>query len=281
VGPVTISQDKAAPAEGVPLRDIVFVSWNVHVGNGRVSAFVDDLRSGRLTNGQAPRHFVLLLQEAVRLTGVPEFGSHAEGARRIRAAHQEEESIDTLSRTLGLSVVYAPSMRNGKRGQDPASDRGSAILSTLPLSNAMAVELPIERQRRVALFADVAVSDVQTLPVGVIHLDATDAARHLWVLGTRSWRAAQAAALESLLPKGTLVVGADLNTWLGAGEPASQYFHHLFANNPANIDNSGARRRALDYLFFRGAESAADAHYQVVSNQYGSDHHPLIGWFNN
>jgi endonuclease/exonuclease/phosphatase (EEP) superfamily protein YafD len=117
--------------------------------------------------------------------------------------------------------------------------------------------------------------------VGVIHLDATNAAHHLWVFGSRSWRATQAAPLESLLPTGTLVVGADLNTWLGSGEPASQYFHRLFANTSANIDGPGPRRRELDYLFFRGAESAVTAHYQVVSNKYGSDHYPLIGWFNN
>jgi endonuclease/exonuclease/phosphatase (EEP) superfamily protein YafD len=117
--------------------------------------------------------------------------------------------------------------------------------------------------------------------VGVIHLDATDAAHHLLVFGSRSWRATQAAALETLLPRGTLVVGADLNTWLGSREPASQYFHRLFANTSANIEGPGARWRALDYLFFRGAESPITAHYQVVSNKYGSDHHPLIGWFNN
>ncbi len=215
------------------------------------------------------------------MTGVPELGPSAEGAGRIRAAHQDAQDIDALGRALGLSLVDAPSMRNGTGAHDPAADRGCAILSTLPLSNATAVELPIERQRRVALFADVAVSDVEILPVGVIHLDATDAADHLWIFGARSWRAAQAAALGSLLPSGTLVVGADLNTWLGSGEPASKYFHRLFPDTPATIEGSQARRRALDYLFFRGSGSAVTAHYQVVSNKYGSDHHPLIGWFNN
>jgi endonuclease/exonuclease/phosphatase family metal-dependent hydrolase len=281
VGPVTISQSAAAPAERVPLSDIAFVSWNVHVGNGRVGAFVDDLRAGRWTNGRAPRNVVLLLQEAVRLTGVPDLERQAKGARRISAAHQDAEDIEALSRALGLSMVYTPSMRNGKSARDPAADRGNAILSTLPLSNATAVELPIERQRRVALFATIPISDAEMLHVGVIHLDATDAAHHLWVLGSRSWRATQAAALESVLPAGTLVVGADLNTWLGSGEPASQYFHRLFANTSANSEGSRPGRRVLDYLFFRGAESAATAQYQVVSNKYGSDHYPLIGWFNN
>ena len=271
VGPITLAQHASAPAEPVRPADITFVSWNVHVGNGNLRAFVKDLRAGRLTNGRAPRHFVLLLQEAVRTTGVPEFTQGTKSAGRIGAPHQDTEDIGALAGELGLSVVYAPSMRNGKGVRDPATDRGSAILSTLPLSNPMAVELPIERQRRVALFAEVSLSDAETLPVGVIHLDATDAARHLRVFHARRWRATQAMALDSLLPQGTLVVGADLNTWMGGGEPASQYFRRLFGGTP---------RDGLDSLFLRGVESTA-AHSEVVSNKYGSDHHPLIGWFNN
>ena len=44
-------------------------------------------------------------------------------------------------------------MRNGSSAGDPAEDRGSAILSTLPLSEPIAVELPGERQRRVVIIA--------------------------------------------------------------------------------------------------------------------------------
>jgi endonuclease/exonuclease/phosphatase family metal-dependent hydrolase len=271
VGPVTISQGAATPAGRVPLGDIAFVSWNVHVGIGNLHQFIDDLRAGRLTSGRPPRHFVLLLQEILRTPGVPAYEPRAKGARRIRARHQDSDDIEALSRELGLSVVYAPSMRNGNGARDPATDRGNAILSTLPLAGPMAIELPIERQRRVALFADVAVSAAGTLAVGVIHLDATDSARHLWVFHARRWRATQATALGTLLPEGTLVLGADLNTWMGRGEPASHYFRRIFGGTPHG---------GLDYLFFRGPESTT-AHYDVVSNTYGSDHHPLIGWFNN
>ena len=271
VGPVTVAQGTAELAERVSLGDITFVSWNVHVGNGNLRGFVGDLRNGGLTNGRPPRHLVLLLQEAVRAEGVPEFTQGTKSARRIGAPHQDTEDIGALARDLGLSVVYAPSMRNGKGVREPATDRGSAILSTLPLSNPTAVELPIERQRRVALLADVSLSDGEKLPVGVIHLDATDAAQHLRVFHARRWRATQAMALDSVLPSGTLVLGADLNTWMGRGEPASQYFRRLIGEVPHG---------GLDYLFFRTPTSTT-AHSEVVSKKYGSDHHPLIGWFNN
>ena len=181
VGPTTMFNGAVQPAGSISPNDIAFVSWNVHEGNGRLRAFVEDLRAGRLTNGRAPQHFVLLLQEAVRTTGVPSLTAGARGARRIAAAHQDAEDIQALASDLGLSLLYAPSMRNGNAAGDPNGDRGNAILSTLPLSDPMAIELPFERQRRVALFAHVAVSAVESLPVGVIHLDATDAAKHLWV----------------------------------------------------------------------------------------------------
>lgn len=272
VGPVTVAQTAGAPAERVLLNDVTFVSWNVHVGNGNLRGFVEDLRAGRLTNGRVPGHFVLMLQEAVRATAVPAFTQGTKAARRIGAPHQDAEDIGAVGRELGLSVVYAPSMRNGKGVEDPATDRGNAILSTLPVANPVAIELPIERQRRVALFADVSLSDTYTLPVGVIHLDATDAAHHLRVFHARRWRETQAMALDSLLPQGTLVVGADLNTWMGRGEPASLYFRRLFGGTP---------HEGLDYLFFRGSELTTTARYEVVSNKYGSDHHPIVGWFSN
>jgi endonuclease/exonuclease/phosphatase family metal-dependent hydrolase len=272
VGPVGMFNGAGPADAAVPLSDIAFVSWNVHVGNGDLRAFVEDLRSGRLTNGRVPRHFVLLLQEAVRMMSVPPLAAGAKGARRIGAAHQDTEDIQVLAVRLGLSIVYAPSMRNGNAARDPATDRGNAILSTLPLSDPTAIELPFERQRRVALLAKVALSESESLPVGIIHLDATDATRHLRVFHARSWRATQALAVESLLPQGPVVLGADLNTWLsglGSEEPAARSFRQLLGGNPG---------RGIDYLFFRGS---ATAHYEVVSSKYGSDHHPLIGWFSN
>src|SRR4051812_24776957 len=125
VGAPVISGAAAAPVRSVALSDIVFVSWNVHVGNGRIRPFVDDLRAGHLTNGRPPLQFVLLLQEVVRTSGMPSGTPGARAAGQIRAAHQEDEDIDTIRRELHLSLVYVPSMRNGSSGRNPAADRGN------------------------------------------------------------------------------------------------------------------------------------------------------------
>jgi endonuclease/exonuclease/phosphatase family metal-dependent hydrolase len=277
VGPVVLSKAAAEPAEAIELRYLTFVSWNVHVGNGDVAAFVKDLRAGRLTNGRPVGHVVLLLQEVVRLGDVPPLSAHASGARRIVAEDRSTPDIRELCRALGMWMVYAPSMRNGRTARGPAADRGNAILSTLPLSEPTAVELPFERQRRVALVANVSLSPAKTMSVGVIHLDALGGSKRFWLFGTSNMRALQAKSLMSLLPSGALVLGADLNTWHGADEPAPRYFKQLFADTRVVIDPSGPRRRVLDYLFFR-AFPTMTAHYEVVRNQYGSDHHPLVGW---
>jgi hypothetical protein len=122
----------ATGTSAVSLEDIVFVSWNVHVGNGDLNAFVRDLRTGVLTDGKPVRHFVLMLQEAVRGREVPAYAAGASSARRIAARAKHAIDIVDISRDLELSLIYVPSMRNGHSSHFEATDRGSAILSTLP-----------------------------------------------------------------------------------------------------------------------------------------------------
>ena len=55
------------------MSDVVFVSWNVHVGSGDIRSFVNDLQAGLHTHGRRFPHYVLLLQEAVRTDDVPAF----------------------------------------------------------------------------------------------------------------------------------------------------------------------------------------------------------------
>ena len=75
--------------------------------------------------------------------------------RQPRVTGHERIDIVEAAGRLGLSLVYVPSMRNGS---DTDEDRGNAILSTEPLSDVAAVELPFERQRRVAIDAAVSVT---------------------------------------------------------------------------------------------------------------------------
>ena len=271
------SRDHSDETSAVQLEDVIFVSWNVHVGNGDIHAFVNDLRSGKFTAGKPVRHFALLLQEAVRARGVPPYENRASGARRISARSSHAIDIVDISRDLGLALMYVPSMRNGDSAREPAADRGSAILSTLPLSDPTAIELPGERQRRVAIFAKLALPQGGAVPlsVGVLHLDALGAANRLWVFATPFMRELQVESMAELLPDANVVLGADLNTWHGSGEPARRRLAKIFST-PVTEIREREGRRVLDYLFFRIA-GAKTAEYDVAASAYGSDHRPLIG----
>ena len=255
-----------------PLETITFISWNVHVGNGDIQGFVADLRAGRLTDGRRVSHFVLMLQEATRAEGVPPFAEGASGAAHIPARVSRSVDIMHVSRDLDLSLIYVPSMRNGRSTSDPPSDRGSAILSTLPLSDPVAVELPGERQRRVFVLARA--GDVS---VGVLHLDAFGGPGRSWIFWTPWMREVQAKSLVPLLGPGPLVLGADLNTWHGTHEQAARFFAGLPDATPVSADRPGLGVRGLDYLFFR-AGADRRARYRQAASRYGSDHHPLVGW---
>ncbi len=267
-----VIQPAPAGAQAPALDDITFVSWNVHVGNGDIGAFVRDLRAGLHTGNRKVEHFILMLQETVRTEGVPPFAAGARGAAHIPAHLDRRTDIVHVSQELGLSLIYVPSMRNGKSSTDPAADRGSAILSTFPLSEPVAVELPGERQRRVVIFAKLA-----AVSVGVIHLDALGSARRLWGFWTPWMRDVQVRALAALLGDGPLVLGADLNTWHGIDERAVHFLAKLPRATPVSLERHGLGLRVLDYLFFRAGEHRR-AHYRQLSQRYGSDHRPLVGW---
>ena len=141
----------------------------------------------------------------------------------------------TIGSELGLSLIYVPSMRNGRSAGDPAEDRGSAILSTLPLSDPIAVELPGERQRRVVIIAKAG-----STSVAVVHLDALGGNQRLRVFSTPWMRDVQVRATASALPTGPLVVGADLNTWHGRDELAARFLGQLFRATPLSVDRRGS-----------------------------------------
>ena len=245
----------------------------MHVGSGDIRAFVKDLINGDHTSGRTVRHYVLMLQEAVRTHSVPPLLPTAAGAGRI-PAHAPVNPIDIveISRELGLSLIYVPSMRNGKSSSEPAEDRGSAILATLPLAAPIAVELPGERQRRVMV-----VAKAGPVSVAVIHLDPLGGDRRLRLFWTPWMRDVQVRSAARLLPDGPLVIGADLNTWHGRDERGARFLAALFDATRLSIDRHGFGLRVLDYMFFR-AESGRPAHYRQLAHRYGSDHRPLVGW---
>lgn len=200
------------PSPSPTRQRIALVSWNVHVGGGDIAALTTDLRSGRLTAGET-LPFVLLLQEAFRINDdVPVRRRGQPSTARIAPRPQNGPRVQTpdLARRLGLHLVYVPSMRNGPGDASHREDRGSAILSTMPLADPHAIELPFERQRRVAVAARIGgVTRDDDLWVLSVHLENRTGGRRFW-LEAPSARARQARALvKKFLPDGPAILGGD------------------------------------------------------------------------
>jgi endonuclease/exonuclease/phosphatase family metal-dependent hydrolase len=168
-------------------------------------------------------------------------------------------------------------MRNGAPGRTD-EDRGNAILSTVPLRDVTAIELPLERQRRVAIAGtvDVRLRDGRDVPVTIVDTHFTNMVlHHLWLF-SEAGRTRQAVALAAALPReGSLVIGGDFNAWFGFRDAAYRELAKL-AHAPETLD-----RRAsfgplrLDHLLVR-LPPGWHTTLRRADDRYGSDHHPLV-----
>jgi endonuclease/exonuclease/phosphatase family metal-dependent hydrolase len=176
-------------------------------------------------------------------------------------------------------------MRNG----GGRSDRGNAILSELPLGDALAFELPMVLQRRVPVVATLVLPG-GPLHVACAHLDPRGPPGYAW-LGV-SGRARQAEYLLQQLPGDLVVLGADLNLGRGRRERAWRLLHEAgFGGGIPPVTPSWRHtfhalpRLVLDYVLVRDRlgrvakaiverldEDARDRGPTV----FGSDHHPLL-----
>jgi endonuclease/exonuclease/phosphatase (EEP) superfamily protein YafD len=227
-------------ATGGAVPDLAVVTWNLHGDEGDLPALLTDLTSGRLTDGTPVAAFVLLLQEA--------------GPDVLNLAARER-----------LSAYFEP--------VHPA--RGNAMLSTRPLVNARTIELPRERQRRVAVAATIHM-DAQPLRVVSTHFEN----RVSWWRGglfSEGARLRQAEALIAALPPGgPAIVGGDFNAWLGRDEPAWRALSARFPDGPPPLSRPTFRERLfLDELFFDLPEGWRVTR-RIVDNRYGSDHHAVL-----
>jgi endonuclease/exonuclease/phosphatase family metal-dependent hydrolase len=259
---------------------LIVVSWNTAVGAGDVMAFLRDLRD--VHGPDAP--VVLLLQEAYRKGhDVPHALPHdASFASRLGAGRPGSRTGDiaALAALTGLHAYYAPSMRNGSPLVSD-EDRGNAVLSSLPLSDLTGIELPFERQRRVAIAATVAgrsaAGAAWTMWVVSAHLDNMAGRRRLWLLGSHVARTRQARAIVAYLDgMGPAVLAGDFNTWLGFADRAYRETARAF-RNPLPADRRGTFRGGprLDHIFFR-LPDGWHARTERGASRYGSDHYPLI-----
>lgn len=267
------------------LDQVVVVSWNVHLSEGRLETLVADLRRGRWTQGTPVTHFVLLLQELYRRgSAVPAFDlHHARSAFAIRTREHEAPDVQAYARSLGLAVAYVPSMRNGAELNE---DRGNAIVSTEPLHDLFALELPLERQRRVASGASILLkTEAGPAPLQLLtaHLEPLASPSALWIF--RNPRRRQMAALLSHLDQprfrdaaGT-VIGGDFNTIQGGARERAYQQARAWARSTGRED----RRRThamgrLDYVFARLAPGWQSDTIRL-DERYGSDHYPVLARF--
>ena len=73
-----------------------------------------------------------------------------------------------------------------------------------------------------------------------------------------------------------MILGADLNTWMGPHEPAVRRLRDAFPSTPDEpARNTFRGGLTLDYLFFR-LPSGLHPHVTRAASRYGSDHFPLI-----
>jgi endonuclease/exonuclease/phosphatase family metal-dependent hydrolase len=261
VGPVVVT-GPAVP-EGHRLREerdadrpaeLIVVSWNTYLGRGDLSGFVSKLTRGAFTDGRPVDSFALLLQEVYR------------------------SQILAFARERDLHAVYAPSRR--RAGE--ADDRGAAILSTLPVSDLLLVELPFEKQRRIALGATIVEGGGSEAPRQIrlvnVHFDTNVG---LLRGGPSAARRRQARALIEALGQwpSPLVVGGDFNTWWGDDEPAIKELRRAFPDTePLRTRETWhgplGTRNKLDYVFAKGLSRPATVRRLV--RRFGSDHWPLL-----
>jgi endonuclease/exonuclease/phosphatase family metal-dependent hydrolase len=276
VGPPAVLSSGQEP--GAVTR-LVIVSWNIHVGGGRVEDLLSRLWSDEAARGRTGT--ILLLEEAYR-AGEDVPAAYPPGLRVPSAIRPGRPGLDVvaLARTYNLSLAYVPSMRNG-----PATDlleredRGNAVLSTEPLSDVRAIELPFGRQRRVAIAATVTPRGSAARPLRVIvtHFD------------TNGDRVAQAEALgQSITDLGEmpLVVGGDLNARQGASDGAvravSRYIPLESCGSgrttrwPLRLDLFAFFLGRLDYMFSTLENHGVRRGCETLSNAFGSDHLPVL-----
>lgn len=275
VGPPVVVT--ASPRSGGSNR-LLIVSWNVDVGGADVEKLIASLLSDASNAGAG---LVLLLQEAFRGgVQVPDtYPVHMHVPSAIRP-HRPTLDVVGIAERFGFSVAYVPSMRNGDATTlEKREDRGNAVLSTEPLSDIRAIELPFGKQRRVAVAATITLRSTTTASMRVVttHFD-TNSARvaQAEALGRRI------AALEDL----PLIVAGDFNARRGFKDDAV-----AAVRDRIPLESCGTNRTVrwplrldvplfflvgrLDFLFST-LEMSTTRTCQTLKHAYGSDHLPIL-----
>jgi endonuclease/exonuclease/phosphatase family metal-dependent hydrolase len=282
-----VAHDAAVGSYPQTFDALAILSWNVWIGRGRLGELITKVRDGAFASLEIEPDLplVVLVQEALRSDESVPTRSNGLAAREALSVASAREDIVEVARRFGLHLRYVPSMRNaGGR-----SDRGNAILSTLPLSDARGIELPLILQRRVALTASVA-AGAHRLSLISAHLEPRGPVGYKW-LGAAG-RAQQVRHLLDRLEDDSMILGADLNLGRGRAEPTwrslteAGFAFGIPGGLPAWRHTYHALPRlVLDYILVRdrvGVFARVQVHRldehpaDRGTTVFGSDHHPLL-----
>jgi len=284
VGPVEIAAPDTREERAVD--GLAVISWNVHVGAGDLPSLSSRLRRGDLTAGRPIADFAILLQEAYRAgDAVPSrFESNAAAARRIfeRPPTGERRDVGQIARAAGLAYVYVPSMRNGRAAAPEPEDRGNAILSTMRLDQVVAIELPFERQRRVAIASTIRGRTrggaEWSLTLADAHLDTAFAVARGGPIAARRRQADALIEALGIAGGSSILVAGDFNTWLGEGEAAIYRLRRAFPDAKQSRHqptwSAGVVGATIDFVFAR--TGGREVSVRRLPERLGSDHFPLI-----
>jgi endonuclease/exonuclease/phosphatase family metal-dependent hydrolase len=295
--PVIMEAPKASFGALGPLDSLAVFSWNMAVGGGDLLSFLKEevgltCAGGDTQAGGAFPHFVLLLQEASRRSqDLPPLDDPSLAARKTVHAPRPGGDLDVVdvARRCGLAAFYVPSGRNGVDvpGED-LIDKGNAILSTLPLSDLLAVENPFETERKVAIGATIHTPAPAPLRLVNAHTEVTSTFRRVLLTGNQV-RVRQVLGLIDVLEaheklggrRLPTLLGGDFNTWSG-GESALKFLRQAFPDSPEWDGKATRGPFPTDHIFFRrGSEgretgeittSLVAGSYRATDGAYASDH---------
>lgn len=263
------------------VRHLTVISWNVAVGAADIDDLLDELQ---VQVGRDDTHgVVLLLQEAFRAGPLipPRYPARLRVPSAIRPGRPTADVV-ALAERLQMSVAYVPSMRNGHGSTAAdAEDRGNAILSTEPLSDVEAIELPLGRQRRVAVAASIWPRGQVGPPLRVVSLH----------FDTNRARVAQARALGRHLERESsrypTIAGGDLNALRGRNDEAYRSLARVLAPEPCGTGRTDAWparldiplgwwRGRLDFVFSSPPVADLVTSCETVEDFHGSDHRAVV-----
>lgn len=299
VGPAvvdTVPDHDGWTAGGDSLRILV---WNMSAGGGDLEEFLRreaGFRCGPPDAAVAPP-FVLLAQEAYRRSAQvpparPGTMVSAPGAERARPGPREDISV--IARRCGLALFYVPAVRNGEREfPDGREDRGNALLANVALGDPIAIELPAEDSRRLAIGATVRSAAGDSVRVVSLHftllpklwrnLTRGNAARIRHALGMLD-ALARVESDRGVVGGMATIAAGDANTW-SHRDAALRRLREAFPDSPPALAGGTRGPFPADHLLFRRAAEVnaggtiMAGSYRRLPLDYRSDHHPLAATY--